>query len=168
MTIIAGSLNDQQTQQEQQNAQAIADAAQAGAIRSNQFVFFAAFDGTNNDRNDVPLSGNPQDTNVAQLYYQTQVAAASNKNLGVGYYPGPGTEGSLPGSAALPTQQVIDTAQLAYRDFAQQASDWLKNNPGGDVTTAIASFSRGDASAAIFSQLLYEKGLVDPDNASQT
>jgi len=62
------------------------------------------------------------------------------------------------------TQQVINAAENAYIDMGFQASAWLKSNPGGDVTAAITAFSRGDASAAIFSQMLYVRGLIDPAN----
>jgi hypothetical protein len=110
-----------------------------------QFVFFAAFDGTNNDKNNVALSGNPQSTNVAQLFDQVSNANSTNANVGKGYYAGPGTGGTLTASSWLPpqvTQQVIDTAVQAYNDFADQASKWLKANPGGTVTTMLTSFGR--------------------------
>jgi hypothetical protein len=41
MTTVAGSLNEAQTQQAQQRAEAIVSTAQAGAIKKDQFVFFA-------------------------------------------------------------------------------------------------------------------------------
>lgn len=53
---IAGELNEAQTARALTQAQAIAEAAEAGAVRKNQFVFFAAFDGTRNDKGDVELS----------------------------------------------------------------------------------------------------------------
>jgi hypothetical protein len=63
-------LNPEQTQlvstTNQEQAQAIINAAQAGAISSNQFVFFAAFDGTNNTLDNSPKA-NEQTTNVSQL-----------------------------------------------------------------------------------------------------
>lgn len=164
MTTIAETLTTAQVAQAQVQAQAIASSGSA-VVGGNQFVFFAAFDGTDNDRNDVALSGNPQSTNVAQLATQIQTANEGNSSVGVGYYAGPGTAGSLTASSWLGpqvTQQVIDTANQAYDDFADQASKWLAANPGGSVTTMMTSFSRGGASAAIFSQLLYERGLVDP------
>ncbi|PKO46352.1 MAG: hypothetical protein CVU29_05965 [Betaproteobacteria bacterium HGW-Betaproteobacteria-22] len=168
MTTVAGVLNEAQVMQAQQRAAAIVDAAQPRAIKKEQFVFFAAFDGTRNDMKDIPLSGNPQDTNVAELYKQVDKQAQNNpeSNVVARYYPGHGTQGSLPRSAWQPaqvTQEAINTAQLAYEQFADQASKWLNKHPNGEVTTAITSFSRGGAQAAIFSQLLYRDGLIDPD-----
>ena len=40
-----------------------------------KFVFFAAFDGTNNDKDNLKLSGSPYQTNVANLFDQ-----AADKN----------------------------------------------------------------------------------------
>ena len=149
----------------QQKANEIASSITTPVVQDNQFVFFAAFDGTNNNREDLSYSGDPQSTNVGELYDQFFAARQQNQNFGGNYYPGPGTEGTLTASSWLPpqvTQQVINTATQAYNDFARQASEWLDTNPGGSVTTMVTAFSRGSASAAIFSQILFEKGLVDP------
>lgn len=141
--------------------QEIGNAAQLRAVPKGKFVFFAAFDGTNNDMND--LSGDVQCTNVGQLW--NQYKTGTDKNLHGGYYPGLGTNGKPTRETWLPsavTIGVIETAKLAYIDFARTASDWLKDHPGEAVTVVLASFSRGVASAAIFSQLLYKRGLVLP------
>jgi len=167
---IAGELNEAQTERALAQAQAIAEAAEPSAIKKEQFVFFAVFDGTRNDKKDVELSGNPEDTNVAQLFEQAVSANKDNKNFGKGYYSGHGTEGTELFSEALPIQvskEAIRTATNAYNDFARQASDWLKEHPGGDVTTAITSFSRGGGTAAVFTQLLYKNGLIDPGTKEQ-
>jgi Ca2+-binding RTX toxin-like protein len=153
----------------QLQAQVIANTAVTGAIASNQFVFFAAFDGTNNTFDNDPLA-NPQTTNVAQLSAQYEEQRQGNSQLGGNYYAGPGTPGTLSNSSWLPsqvTQQVIDTAQRAYDDFAFQAARWLKENSSGSISVALTSFSRGAASAAIFSQMLYERGLIDPDDKTK-
>jgi hypothetical protein len=63
---------------ELQTAINLAPAMQAKAqqtVTSGQFTFFAAFDGTNNDRTNVPLSDNPLSTNVAQLANQLKGSA---------------------------------------------------------------------------------------------
>jgi hypothetical protein len=168
MDIIARKLTQEEIQQAIQQAQRIAASA-SPTVQSGQFVFFAAFDGTNNDRDDLPESGTTQPTNVGQLAYQAESAMLSDANLFAKYYRGPGTDGTLFGSEALPwqvTQQVINTAAQAYNDFAAAASQWLQTNPGGSVTTMVTGFSRGGAPAALFSQMLYEKGLVDPNTGS--
>lgn len=167
MTTVAGTLNEAQSEQAGQRAEAIVNTAQSGAIKKDQFVFFAAFDGTRNDMKDVKLSGNPEDTNVAQLFRQVRdhAMAQNNNNIVARYYRGHGTENSAPLSDWFPpqvTREAISKAQQAYNEFAEQAAQWLKDHPDGEVTTAITSFSRGAGPAAIFSQMLYEKGLIDP------
>lgn len=167
---IAGQLSEQQTARALAQARAIVEVAEPVAIKKESFVFFAAFDGTRNDKKDVELSGNSEDTNVAQLFEQAVSANKDNKNFDKGYYAGHGTEGTVRFSEALPiqvTKEAIRTAENAYNDFARQASDWLKEHPNGDVTTAITSFSRGGGTAALFTQLLYQNGLIDPKTKLQ-
>lgn len=164
MGIIVRQLTAQEVQQAQTQAAAVANSA-SSVVTQGQFVFFAAFDGTNNDRNNLSTSNTTQTTNVAQLEDQVAKQNIGNPNVQTQYYPGPGTEGSLPGSSFNPyqvTQQAVNTAQKAYDDFSFQAARWLDTHPGGSVTTMVTGFSRGDAPAAIFSQMLYERGLVDP------
>ena len=127
------------------------------------FVFLGAFDGTNNDKDNVPLG--ELCTNVAQLWgqYITQRSNENSERFGGGYYKGPGAPGTLSESAWLPKrvkEQVINTADAAYHDFCRQASAFAALRA---VSVVITSFSRGGASAAIFSQMLYERGLIHPD-----
>src|SRR5512141_3220200 len=90
---IAGPLQAGVLATVQQQAQAIADAARPGAVSAaNPLVFFAAFDGTNND---LTTSGHEKNTNVAQLFLQAHSAAQANPDLEANYYPGPGTKGTL-------------------------------------------------------------------------
>jgi len=167
-TSIAGTLSATQVQQAQNQAQAIASSA-SQTINEQQFVFFAAFDGTNNNANDPSsIRAGEQTTNVGQLFNQYDKNRQSNPNLGGRYYPGPGTSGSLPGSSAIPpqvTQEAINTGTRAFGDFEIQASNWLRNHPHAapqaSIAVAITAFSRGIDAAAVFSQLLYEKGLND-------
>ena len=73
--MIDHSLTSQELALANTQASSIAGAARA-TISTNKFVFFAAFDGTNNDRNAIHRSGNPLDTNVAQLEAQVQNVSA--------------------------------------------------------------------------------------------
>ncbi len=59
MGIPVKNLSASEIQQAQLQAQAIASAATL-AVKSGQFVFFAAFDGTNNDRINLALSETKQ------------------------------------------------------------------------------------------------------------
>lgn len=133
------------------------------------FIFFAGFDGTNNDRDDLKESETTQPTNIYELVKQVEYAPSydTNQKVVVGYYPGHGTDGTGFGSEALPwlvTNEAERAAQQAFYDFRIQAAKWLIKYPDGDVTAMVTSFSRGGAAAAIFSQLLFSEGLVDPED----
>ena len=133
-----------------------------------RFVFVAHFDGTNNDKDNLRLSGNPLPTNVAELWVQTKPLEQGNNNFRTQYYPGVGTDPGAKGTAdaLLPTAEMNATAHKAYNDFNTQAADWLRAhpqaNPAESLQVMATGFSRGGGTAAVFSQLLYEKGLTDP------
>lgn len=161
---IAGQLTKEQVSQNVSQSLKIRQSADPDAIAKDRFVFFAAFDGTNNDKEN--LSQDSLKTNVAVLSELVDMARTDNRNLDSAYYPGPGTAAAIAGSAALPsavTAEAIATAKKAYDDFSQKAAKWLAANPAGSVTTAVTSFSRGYNAAAVFSQLLYQQGLKAPD-----
>lgn len=124
------------------------------------FVFFAAFDGTNNDMND--LAGDAQCTNVGQLWRQFEAVIGAQPNLGGQYYPGLGTRGQPTAETWLPsavTEQVRKTAEQAYGDFKDQATLWLRDHPTGQACAVIVGFSRGCAAAAVFAQRVQQAGL---------
>lgn len=149
---------DQVRAYNQQSCDAIAVAP--SILDGNVFIFFAAFDGTNNDKDAVPRG--ELCTNVAQLWDQYQRKNQAAPMCGGNYYKGPGSPGTLSQSSWLPDrvkQQVIMTADDAYHDLCNQVS--VVSNLTG-VAVVLTSFSRGGASAAIFSQMLYERGLLNP------
>ena len=80
MGIVAGTLTPEEIQQAiAQEQQLSASASQT--IQSGQFVFFAAFDGTNNDRDHPEQSGDTQWTNAAQLEFQAAQANEGNSDF---------------------------------------------------------------------------------------
>jgi hypothetical protein len=147
-------------------ANMIEDVADKGAVPNGAFVFFAAFDGTNNDKTDLDeWSTTPYSTNVGQLWDQYEEKQKTDPRLHGKYYCGLGTRGkpwTETWSSTAVTRGVVKTAEDAYADFTEAASGWLKVRKNrGTVTVVVTGFSRGGASAAIFSQLLYKNGLVD-------
>lgn len=150
----------------QVEAVARSPAPQVGARTCQQFVFVAHFDGTNNDKDDLKLSGNPLPTNVAELWSQMKPLEADN--FKTQYYRGVGTDPSAEGlaDALMPSAEMRATASRAYKDFEDEASDWLRAhpeaNPAESLKVMATGFSRGGGTAAVFSQLLYERGLTDP------
>ena len=137
----------------------IVDGADRGAVPKGKLVFFAAFDGTNNDKDNLDRkSDTPYSTNVGQLWDQYEEKQKTNPRLHGKYYPGLGTKGKPwtgTWAPAAVTRGVIKIAETAYANFAEALSEWLKiKRYKGPVTVVLAAFSRGAASAAIFSQLL--------------
>lgn len=144
---------------------AMEEAGRAGT--SSRFNFFATFDGTNNDRGNLKLSGDPYPTNVGNLDQQAE--AAGSKYLRRGYYPGVGTggdQGNIVNAGPNPTPAIDAAAERAYRDFSDAAQTYLKQNPGAtpaDLGASVTGFSRGCAAAVRFAQLVNDRGLVAPD-----
>ncbi len=134
-----------------------------------QFVYFAAFDGTNNDKTRLKVSGTPQWTNVAQLYEQANAQQHTNPNQKKGYYAGVGTSKSVRASgdrANNPTPATVATAQTAYDEFCVAANQWLRDDPSRSATNvmaAITGFSRGAGTAIAFATLLNDYGLRPDD-----
>jgi hypothetical protein len=76
MADITGVANLQEVLQQKQ---AIIDAANLNVVSSNQFVYLAGFDGTNND--ELLTNGDPQTTNVRQLILQAEAARVGRNSL---------------------------------------------------------------------------------------
>lgn len=140
--------------------QRILDAAHTAILPTNRFIFFAAFDGTGNEENNGN-NANKQTTNVAQLWKQYK--ENDDERCGGAYFAGAGTEGTISNSdwlSSAVTAQITNTAENAYKEFEKQAKKWFeKSRDEYAVSIVITGFSRGVASAAIFSRLLYENGL---------
>ena len=66
------------------------------------FNHLMLFDGTRNDRNNVALSGNPYQTNIANLYDQTKMREGTAPAFSVDYTPGVGTGAARGASWPLP------------------------------------------------------------------
>ena len=166
-TSITGYLTPTQIAQTQANQAAMAATGLSLPPPARPFVFFAAFDGTNNDKNNLPLSGSPYQTNVANLYDQAKVNETGN--FVPRYYAGVGAggkNGGLMQAAFSPTKAVHFAAESALADFAKAASDYLRDNPNAtyaDLSATAVGFSRGAVTAIVFARLLNERGLVLPD-----
>ncbi|MDO9437983.1 calcium-binding protein [Hydrogenophaga sp.] len=159
-------LTSDQIHATQQQAVAIAGAG-THVIQPKQFVFFAAFDGTNNIKDDPAFAGDPQMTSVGQIFEQFDIARGDDSSLAGQYYAGPGTPGTEMHSSfnpAMVTKQIKATANEAYEDFAEQALQWLAEDPtrsASDITIVTMGFSRGAPIAVVLTQLVAERGLKD-------
>lgn len=175
MTEVTKRLNVVERAQMAAQVQRIAKtpAPRVDAHSGEKLVFVAHFDGTNNDKDNVHLSGNPYPTNVAELWAQMKVRENGNDNFRAEYYRGVGTDPGSKGLAGvlLPSDEMRATARKAYLDLEIEASNWLHAHPQADPGTSLqvmaSGFSRGGGTAAIFSQMLYENGLTDPRSGQQ-
>lgn len=137
------------------------------AVNPNGFLFVACFDGTNNDRDDLPESETKIQTNVGGLYQMCKDVLAPETTGTAKYYAGPGTKDSYLFSEGLPsavTAEINRQATNAYNDFVEAALLWEAKNPGKDLAehlqVATTGFSRGCATAVRFCQLLNEHGFT--------
>lgn len=171
MTEVVKTLNAAERASMSAQADKIAstDAPKLDTVSGKQFVFAAHFDGTNNNKDDLKLSGSKYSTNVAALHDQMLPQTENNPNFSSKYYKGvgtdPGLEGTLEGSIR-PSADMRETALKAYNEFRQQATNWLKTHPDANPVESLkvmaTGFSRGAGTAAVFSQILHERGLSDP------
>ena len=165
-TSITGYLTPAQIARTQTNQTAMVSAGSSLPPPPRPFIFLAAFDGTNNDKNNVALSGSPYQTNVASIYDQAVMATKTNTNLAVGYYTGVGTgseNGGLLQAAFSPTQAIHFSAEKALIEFSVAADKYLKDNltaTYADLSATTVGFSRGGITAIVFARLLNERGLV--------
>ena len=88
MTIPVKTLNPAEIQSAVAKTDQIVSAA-TPTVTSNTFVFFAAFDGTRNNKDDtrdssgkLSLSGDPLATNVAQTWQQVHDGNKGNQRAG--------------------------------------------------------------------------------------
>lgn len=134
---------------------------------TSRFNFFATFDGTNNNKDKLKLSGDPHPTNVGNLFKQAESAASDT--LQTRYYPGVGTggdQGNIVNAGPNPTPAIDAAAEKAYRDFVKSSNEYLSTHPGAtpaDLGASVTGFSRGCAAAVRFAQLVNDRGLVAPD-----
>lgn len=137
----------------------------AGQGDPDKHVFFAVFDGTGNDRHNEAEAP----TGVAQIYAEIDdkikagwgdgrvaaayITGAASREYGDDWYDV--RDGALGYTSN-------DRAETMYLQFCEQATVWLKENPGADISIASMGFSRGAEEAALFTRLVDERGIVDP------
>jgi len=126
-------------------------------------VFFACFDGTDNDATNEkkPI------TNVGLLREQIANLANANSNIGGFYIEGPGTQGGITGRLdAAWGGTYHKRIETMYEKLAAQVKIWRDENPEAKLKISVISvgFSRGAEQAAGFSRLVDERGIQDPES----
>jgi len=178
MSRVVKELDEAERQQMEAQADRIAETPhpQVDVHSGREFVFLAHFDGTLNNKN--KLENGEFQTNIANLYElmkpyskDHEGSKEHNENFVSHYEPGVGTQNSkLVGglkASVSPSGDMRRTAEKVYQQFRHDVSDWLRNHPEADPVASVkvmaSGFSRGGVTMAMFSQMLYENGLVDDE-----
>lgn len=125
-------------------------------------IYVAAFDGTGNDKHLDPLHA----TNVARIDDQLKALSERDGQIHVRYLAGPGTQSNpltrvADGALGYTYQQRLEEM---YTDLANTAAKWQKADPEVRIRVIGIGFSRGASQAAGFTNLLHERGIVDPSS----
>lgn len=129
----------------------------------NERLFIAMFDGTGNDVRSDPDHA----TNVARMFGQLE---ASKDNvagrLHAQYLAGPGTQSNpvtrtADGALGYTYQERLEKM---YSDLVDKAVEWKQENPEASIRVVGVGFSRGASQAAGFTNLLHERGIIDPSS----
>lgn len=146
------------------------DFAKMGAINPNLRVIAINFDGTWNDKDNIPKGELP--TVVAQTHDKIKVI--ENDTLVSLYYKGVGTargvgSGLINLIEGVTGRGCVRNAEQAHADVVAQVQKWREENPGVEVHIHVTGFSRGAASGLHFMNLIDRRGAlalgVDPKSA---
>lgn len=131
----------------------------------HQYLYFANFDGTDNDKIHDP----EHKTNVGLISDQLEALEdAGNNQIGSGYVAGVGTQQGRPVAKLFDDVSgvsVNERAEEMYKQFIEQAKRWNDRDPDAQISVASLSFSRGGESNAIFTRMVEERGIQDPSGA---
>lgn len=130
----------------------------AGRPNPHLRVFVAAFDGTNNDRDDLPKG------ECVSLVGEFQRNLKSTETLQSRYYEGVGTRTNLlnKGYEDFTGSGSLERAERAYKDFTEQVEKWRTVDPNIQVHVHVMSFSRGGGSALHFLNTVDKYGAEPP------
>lgn len=136
----------------------------ADAAHPHRKVFVATFDGTGNDKDQTPRE---EWTNVALAYTEIKQRSLSSQGsqLGTHYVKGVGTQDNgfikkLDGGLGYDYDWRMEEM---YYEFIQQAKVWRDADPKAEISLAGIGFSRGAVTAAMFTRMVEERGIQDPD-----
>jgi len=135
------------------------------ADNPHERLFIAALDGTGND-----MILDPEHiTNVGK--FVEQLKAGDDPKVGFGYVPGPGTQQHAFFARVrdnITGYTVDERAEEMYRQFIDQAKQWLRDDPHAQIRVAGIGFSRGAEEVALFTRIVEERGIQDPSGAHYT
>ncbi len=126
-----------------------------------QRLFFASFDGTRNDRE------NPDPEYIHTNPDLMEDTIKESDTVSKEYTAGVGTDKNntwLENAWQSATGNGCeDIAEKMYQKFGKQVETWHEEDPDIEVHVSSVGFSRGDGSQRHFVNLVYERGVPDPD-----
>ncbi|OOG40439.1 hypothetical protein B0E52_11590 [Rhodanobacter sp. C06] len=135
------------------------------ADNPHERLFIAALDGTGND-----MILDPEHiTNVGK--FVEQLKAGDDPKVGFGYVPGPGTQQHAFFARVrdnMTGYTVDERAEEMYKQFIDQAKQWLRDDPHAQIRVVGIGFSRGAEEVALFTRIVEERGIQDPSGAHYT
>lgn len=137
------------------------DFARTGPSNPHLRVFAVHFDGTQNDRLNVPEGY--QNTLVGKSF--EQLNNARDDNIASFYYRGVGTgpKGIRRLMESAFGVGCESNAEKAHADLVIQASAWLKEDRQAKIHVHVVGFSRGSATALHFLNLVDDRGAARED-----
>ena len=133
------------------------------AESDHEYLFFAMFDGTGQDAENV----DQRPTNIGHLREQVyELSLDRSQRIGGHYVEGIGTQRQL-------VPRLIDQWRPyswdekiaeAYVELARQARRWKEHDPDAQVRVAEVGYSRGAVLAAGLARLVDEHGILHPED----
>jgi hypothetical protein len=129
--------------------------AMMGPANPKMRVLTVHFDGTQNDKDNIPHGEIP--SLVAESHHLMNV----NDRLASLYYSGVGTKtNKVNGLLESVTGMGASTrAEKAYRDVCEQVKRWREEDPDCEVHVHVVGFSRGAGTGVHFMNLLHDRGI---------
>lgn len=123
-------------------------------------LFYAFFDGTGNDAEKDPLHA----TNVGRLRDRIIDLKKTDTQVDFHYVAGVGTQDqalarALDGALGHTYETRLEEM---YEKLVDKAWEWDQAEPGVKISVCSVGFSRGGTQCAIFTNLLDQRGIVDP------
>ncbi|MBP3974185.1 T6SS phospholipase effector Tle1-like catalytic domain-containing protein [Pseudoxanthomonas spadix] len=130
------------------------------AANPREKLFYAFFDGTGNDAEKDPLHA----TNVGRLRDRIIDLKKTDAQVDFHYVAGVGTQDqalarALDGALGYTYETRLEEM---YEKLVDKAWEWDQAEPGVKISVCSVGFSRGGTQCAIFTNLLDQRGIVDP------
>ncbi len=130
---------------------------------SRERIFYAAFDGTGHST--PPKHHSP--SNVRSLFEVLSLREKrGDAQIAARYQPGPCMRKNSVSRwiASRRGRTAVQQLEVMYSDLVRQATEWKRRDPNIIMRVVSLGFSAGATQAAVFTNLLHERGIADPSD----